>query len=50
MESETNKVETPNDETPAAPEMSTVGLPSKEYIHKGIDKDNFNLKIFEGKN
>ena len=59
MESETNekikneetpKVETPNDETPAAPEMSTVGLPSKEYTLKGIDKDNFNLKIFEGKN
>ena len=50
MESETNKEETSNDETPAAPEMSTVGLPSKEYIHKGIDKDNFNLKIFEGKN
>jgi len=59
MESETNekikkeetpKAETPKDETPAAPEMSTVGLPSKEYILKGIDKDNFNLKIFEGKN
>ena len=47
---ETPKVETPNDETPAAPEMSTVGLPSKEYTLKGIDKDNFNLKIFEGKN
>ena len=59
MESETNekikkeetpKAETPKDETPAAPEMSTVGLPSKEYTLKGIDKDNFNLKIFEGKN
>ena len=59
MESETNekikkeetpKAETPKDETPAAPEMSTVDLPSKEYILKGIDKDNFNLKIFEGKN
>lgn len=37
------------EETAAAPEMSTVGLSSKEFNLKG-EKDEFNLKIFEGKN
>ena len=37
------------EETAAAPEMSTVGLSSKEFNLKG-GKDEFNLKIFEGKN
>ena len=36
------------EETAAAPEMSTVGLPSKEFNLKE-EKGEFNLKIFEGK-
>ena len=47
---ETPKNETPNEETQAAPEMSIVGLPSKEYILKDLIKNEFNLKIFQAKN
>ena len=38
------------EETASAPEMSIVGLPSKEYTLKGTDKDDYKLKIFQGKN
>ena len=58
------KKETPNGETPKgetqkeqketedtpAPEMSTVEFPSKEYTLMGVDKKEFNLKIFQGTN
>ena len=47
---ETPKNETPNEETQAAPEMSIVGLPSKEYILKDLIKNEFILKIFQAKN
>ena len=47
---ETPKEETPNEETSPAPEMSTVGMPSKEYTLKDSNKNEFNLKIFQGKN
>ena len=46
----TPKEETPNEETSPAPEMSTVGMPSKEYNLKDSKKNEFNLKIFQGKN
>ncbi len=46
----TPKEETPNEETSPAPEMSTVGIPSKEYNLKDSKKNEFNLKIFQGKN
>ena len=47
---ETPKDKTPNGETPAAPESSLVGLPSKEYTLKDSSKDEFNLKVYQGKN
>ena len=47
---ETPKEETPNEETPAAPEMSTVGMPSKEFNLKDSNNNEYNLKIFQGKN
>ncbi len=37
------------EETSPAPDMSTVGLPFKEFNLMG-EKEEFNLKIFEGKN
>ena len=57
---ETPKNETPNGETPngdtpkgensPAPEMSIIGLPSKEYCLKGTDDNDFNLIIYKSQN